>query len=281
MKIAVTGSTGFIGRHVVRDLASRKDVDVIASSRSEAGAKDLPANVRHVGLDISAPSAGDYERLGRPDVLVHLAWSGLPNYRSLHHFESELPAQYRFLRLQVEAGLPSLLVTGTCYEYGMCCGELHESLIPQPANPYAYSKDALRRQLEFLRAKDGLQLTWARLFYMYGEGQAGTSLYPQLMSAIERRDAAFKMSAGEQLRDYLPVSEVARRIVDLAIRQPDAGVVNICSGRPTSVRSLIERLLAAHGSSMVLDLGSFPYPDYEPMAFWGSRVRIDELLGAD
>ena len=44
-------------------------------------------------------SAGDaFERIGRPDVLIHLAWGGLPNYRSLHHFEGELPAQYRFLR---------------------------------------------------------------------------------------------------------------------------------------------------------------------------------------
>lgn len=281
MKVAVTGSTGFIGRHVVRDLAARDGIEVIASSRSASGAIGLPANVRHVGLDISAPSAGDYERLGSPDVLVHLAWSGLPNYRSPHHFESELPAQYRFLRLQVEAGLPSLLVTGTCYEYGMRCGELHESLVAQPANPYAYSKDALRRQLEFLRANGNLQLTWARLFYMYGDGQAGTSLYPQLMFAIGRGDASFKMSAGEQLRDYLPVTDVARQIVDLAIRRPNAGIVNICSGRPTSVRSLVERFLAEHGSSMALDLGRFPYPDYEPMAFWGSRARIDELLGAD
>ena len=108
---------------------------------------------------------------------MHLAWDGLPNYRSLHHFETELPKQYRFLREVVSRGLKSLLVTGTCFEYGMQNGELSESLICMPDNPYGYAKDALRRQLTFLKTEFQFNLTWARLFYMYGEGQGSKSIY--------------------------------------------------------------------------------------------------------
>ncbi len=279
MRVAVTGASGFVGRYVLHALSAMPGLEVVASSRGEQAVEPpWPAGVRHVPLDLASPSADDYERLGRPEVLIHLAWAGLPNYRSVHHFETELPRQYLFLRTLVESGLPSLLVTGTCYEYGMVCGELSESQPARPANAYAYAKDALRQQLEYLRAKSPFQFTWGRVFFMYGEGQRPTSLYTQLMAAIERREPSFKMSGGEHLRDFLPVQEVARTVVELGLRHGDAGIVNICSGRPTSVRNLVEQLLRERGVAMPLELGAYPYPDHEPMAFWGSSRHLHDVL---
>jgi dTDP-6-deoxy-L-talose 4-dehydrogenase (NAD+) len=236
--------------------------------------------MRHIKLDHSRPSSHDYEALGRPEVVIHLAWEGLPNYRSLHHFETELPRQYAFLKGAVEGGVSSLVVAGTCYEYGMINGELSESADSRPANAYGFAKDSLRRQLEFLQARKPFGLTWARLFYMHGEGQAETSLLPQLAAAIARGDRSFPMSGGEQLRDYLPVEKVAAYLVDLALGRSDCGVVNVCSGRPTSIRKLVEQFLGSHGSGIALELGRYAYPDYEPMAFWGSTEKLRELISA-
>ena len=50
---------------------------------------------------------------------------------------------------------------------------------------------------------------------MYGQGQSSTSLFTKLKEAIVRGDKVFNMSGGEQLRDYLPVGEIARQIVRL------------------------------------------------------------------
>ena len=236
----------------------------------------LPGRI--VEMDMAAPGADCFDRLGRPDVLIHLAWDGLPNYKSLHHFETELPRQFRFLKAMVEAGLPSLLVTGTCFEYGMQSGALSEDLPTQPANPYGYAKDALRRQLEFLKSVKPFNLTWARLFYMYGEGQPDTSLYPKLRAAVLRGDKVFNMSGGEQLRDYLPVEVVARQLARLAIAGADTGTINICSGVPISVRSLVEKWLRENNWKIELNFGYYPYPDYEPMAFWGERGKLDRCL---
>lgn len=231
-----------------------------------------------VPLDLREPPENVLDRMGRPDVLIHLAWGGLPNYKSLHHFEEELPAQYRFLRGLVESGLKNLVVAGTCFEYGMQFGRLDENLETRANNPYGFSKDVLRCQLQYLQKVKAFNLTWARLFYLYGEGQAESSLLSQLKSAVNRGDETFNMSGGEQLRDYLPVSEVAKYLVSLAMTTQDNGILNICSGNPISVRRLVEGWIKDHGWSIELNLGYYPYPDYEPMAFWGGRKKLESCL---
>ena len=270
MRVAVTGASGFIGRHVLAELKQHK-VEVVAIMRDSKRLRDdIGAACHIVELDIAEPDENSFEKLGKPDVLIHLAWDGLPNYKSLHHFEIELPRQFRFLKALVEAGLPSVLVTGTCFEYGMQSGPLSPNTSPSPSNPYGYAKDALRKQLEFLKDSNPFNLTWARLFYLYGEGQSGSSLYPKLKEAVLRGDSVFNMSGGEQLRDYLPVEEVARRIVNLSMAGQGKGAVNICSGKPISVRRLVEQWLRENDWKIELNLGYYPYPDYEPMAFWGA-----------
>ncbi|NJC09942.1 NAD-dependent epimerase/dehydratase family protein [Polymorphobacter fuscus] len=270
MKIAVTGASGFVGRHVISALASMPDTVVTASSRRRV---PVPAGVDHVAMDLGDADTA-FERLGSPDVVIHLAWEGLPNYRDRRHFEVELPAQYRFLKALVTAGLPSLVVAGTCYEYGMASGCLKEDFEGQPSNPYGFAKLMLLRQLQFLKVQLPFSLSWARLFYMWGEGQAPSSLYPLLAAAAARGDPTFPMSGGEQLRDYLPVKTVAHQLVALARAGADAGVVNICSGEPVAIRTLVERWIAENGWPITPDLGKYPYPDYEPLAFWGSNKRL-------
>ncbi|MBX9712310.1 MAG: NAD(P)-dependent oxidoreductase, partial [Pseudomonadaceae bacterium] len=96
MKVAVTGANGFIGRHVLAELA-KYPVEVLAISRSIDTERELPANATAVQLDMQDVSPATFAQLGAPDALIHLAWGGLPNYKSLTHFERELPLQYHFL----------------------------------------------------------------------------------------------------------------------------------------------------------------------------------------
>jgi nucleoside-diphosphate-sugar epimerase len=277
VKIAITGATGFIGRHVVAEMEQRSMSPILMVQPSG----EIPAPLsKHVAvlMDLRDPPANAFGLLGRPDTLIHLAWAGLTNYKSLHHFEEELPAQYRFLKGLVEAGLKNLVVAGTCFEYGMQSGPLSEDMETRPSNPYGFAKDMLRCQLEYLQQVRPFNLTWGRLFYLYGAGQAENSLLPQFRKAIEQGDQIFNMSSGEQLRDYLPVTEVTKYLVHLAMANQNHGIVNICSGKPVSVRKLVEGWIKENGWSITLNLGHYPYPDYEPMAFWGNRKKLDRCL---
>jgi len=277
MKVAVTGASGFVGRNVLTALL-RENVEIFAITRDAGKLANLDKSINVIELDIYDCNSNIFGEIGSPDVLIHLAWDGLPNYKSLHHFETELPRQYKFLKSVIDGGLASLFVTGTCFEYGMQSGALSADMETRPNNPYGYAKDALRKQLEYLKAAKPFNLTWARLFYMYGENQPSTSLYPKLLEAVKHGDKVFNMSGGEQLRDYLPVEDVARQIVNLALAQHDVGAINICSGKPISVREQVEKWLVENNWKIELNLGFYPYPDYEPMEFWGDRQHLDLIL---
>lgn len=278
MKVAVTGASGFIGRYVLAELLKRQ-VEVVAATRNANNLDVWRDQVEIVEMDLGGASAKELDRIAHTDVLIHLAWDGLPNYGSRHHFESELPRQYGFLKSLVERGLPALLVAGTCFEYGMQSGALSEASPTLPSNAYGFAKDSLRRQLEFLGRDFPTAMTWARLFYTYGDGQPATSLYSQLRAAVSRGDKVFDMSGGEQLRDYLPVAELARLLVALSMRRKNSGVVNVCAGQPVSVRRLVEGWVMDNALGIQLNLGKYSYPDYEPLAFWGGRNKLDYLLG--
>ena len=278
MKIAVTGASGFIGQHIVAEL-QRQPISVVLVVRNSLSLPVSLANHHIAIIDLQNPPLDSYELMGSPDVLIHLAWGGLPNYNSLHHFEEELPQQFQFLKMVIKSGVKNLVVAGTCFEYGMQSGALAEDTIAQPTNPYGFAKDTLRSQLEYLQQIEPFNLIWARLFYLYGDGQAETSLLSQLKRAVEHGDQSFNMSGGEQLRDYLPVTEVAKHLVSLAIMRQDFRIINVCSGKPISVRKLVEDWIKQNDWSINLNLGYYPYPDYEPMAFWGDRSKLNTKIG--
>jgi dTDP-6-deoxy-L-talose 4-dehydrogenase (NAD+) len=275
-RIAVTGASGFLGRHVLAAL-SKADVQVVAHAlKPRPGLGGI--RPRWTFFDLAVAPDDAFERLGRPNIVIHLAWSGLPNYLSLRHSEVELPAQQRFLKRLTASGLKRLVVTGTCLEYGMQSGCLGEDVTPQPSNPYGAAKDALRRQLELPALQTPFELRWLRLFYLYGSGQAHTSLYPLFRAAVKRGDKTFDMSRGDQVRDFMRVEDAAAAIVAAALADETPQILNVCSGRPTSVRSLVEGWRAEASADIELNLGVFDYPTYEPFAFWGDNARLSALL---
>ncbi len=278
MKVLVTGATGFVGRHLVAELAGAGH-QILAVARSSDRLSDMPwrNSASFLACDIHGP---DFEAAFAfaPDVLVHLAWPGLPNYRQAFHFETNLPADFRFLKRAAEYGTGRILVTGTGAEFGLQSGALAEDAITDPSNAYGIAKDSLRRFLQHLQLSQPFILQWVRLFHMYGPGQNPGSLLAQLDMAINKGARSFDMSGGEQLRDYLPVQEVARRISLLVSRPEIQGVINCCSGTPISVRQLVEKRIAELGAKLELNLGAYPYPDYEPMSYWGSVGKLAVLL---
>lgn len=281
MQILVTGATGFIGNYVIARLLQLGH-QVIASSANAAKAAAMPwyPQVRYLSFDFNTfDNHIDYfAYFGKPARLIHLAWEGLPNYKAAFHTELNLPRHKTLLQNMISHGLTDLTVTGTCFEYGMQEGMLQEDMEVFPANPYAIAKNELRLYLQQLSAEKGIGFKWARLFYMYGKGQNPNSLLSQLERAIANGDEQFNMSGGEQVRDFLPVEKVAEYIVSIALQDRVTGVINCCSGHPITVNQLVEQYLTERKKTIQLNRGYYPYPDYEPMRFWGDNTKLKTIL---
>jgi len=281
MKILVTGATGFIGYHIIHYLLNNGyEVIATGTSREKAMQRDWFSRVKFVehftGKDDTQTDL--YIKFDRPVKLIHLAWPGLPDYKSPAHIEEYLPAQYAFLENMICNGLKDVTITGTCFEYGMKNGLLTENMEPEPANPYAVAKDSLRRQLMMLQATHSFSLKWIRLFYMYGKGQHVKSLIIQLDAALAKGENTFNMSGGQQVRDYLPVEKVAENIARIAMQNKITGIINCSSNKPVTVESMVREYLKQVGGKIELNLGYYPYPDYEPMEFWGDNTKMLKAL---
>jgi len=282
MKILVTGATGFIGSHLIFELLKNKSNKIVATSRSidKAMKFDWYPEVEYIQYDFANNINEDlFSFFGKPDQLIHLAWDGLSNVKDLKHIEVTLFDHYKFIKDMIIGGLKEVIVSGSCFEYGMVEGCLSEDLNAKPSNSYGIAKDTLRKFIVELKKSFNFTYKWIRVFYVYGEGQSKTSLMYLLDRAIKDKDVEFNMSGGEQLRDFLYIDDVVKYIGLISDQNTYVNqAINCCSGSPISVKDLVDEYLKEKKYSMKLNLGYYPYPDYEPMSFWGDRTYLDSLL---
>lgn len=282
MKFLVTGATGFIGNHLIPILLKRGH-QVIATGRDQSKAVSLLwySQVKFIVCDLTElqKEVPVFEFFERPDVLIHLAWDGLPHFKDLKHIDQNLPVHYNFLKSYINSGGKHILVAGTCLEYGMIGGCIQEDMFVNPSTSYGIAKNSLRQFLEILNnTQSAFVFQWVRLFYMYGKGQHPRSIIPQLEEAILRGDTRFNMSGGEQLRDYLPVEKVAEYLVKIAEQDLVVGLINCCSGQPIAIKDFVKEYAKSLGSNIELNLGYYPYTDYEPLVFWGDNQKLKSII---
>ncbi|MBA2745458.1 MAG: NAD-dependent epimerase/dehydratase family protein [Flavisolibacter sp.] len=281
MKVLVTGSTGFIGHYVVTALLEAgHEVLATSSNPNNAARKPWFPGVKYIPLDLADldTSQNYYAYFHQPDAMIHLAWEGLPRYKDDFHTEINLPRHILLLSNLTKNGLKNLTVAGTCLEYGMQEGCLKENIDTDPVIAYPLAKNELRKALERQQKSLDFNLKWVRLFYMFGEGQNPNSLLSQLDKAVVQGETVFNMSGGEQVRDYLPVEKVADCLVKIAEQESLSGIINCCSNKPVKVKDFVSAYLKQKKSNIQLNLGYYPYNDYEPMEFWGDDTRLKTIL---
>lgn len=274
-RILVTGGSGFIGREVLGPLAAAGH-EVHAVSRSGQPTRD---GVRWHTADLITSS--EVVREVRPEVLVHLAWyaehgafwTSTENVRWVE-------ASLALLRTFVESGGRRAVMAGTCAEYDwrQADGLLHEDSTPlQPNTLYGTAKRGLHEVAEALALQAGLELAWGRVFFLYGPAEPPGRLFASVARALLAGEPA-PTTAGDQVRDFLHVSDVGAAFSSLAISEV-TGAINVASGDGVALRDLVGEIGLAAGRPELLEIGALPRREGEPPRLVADVRRLRDEVG--
>jgi nucleoside-diphosphate-sugar epimerase len=238
--VLVTGASGFIGRYAAEALKKR-GWDVLATNRSHADLND-PAEARVLVAK------------AKPQSIVHAA--GLTRAPGpLAFWDGNVSMTLNL----AEAALslprpPRLIVIGSAAEYGEPPNggaAVHEDTPCRPLTPYGCSKLAQTLAALSLRHR-GLDVVVGRLFNSSGPGGPG-HIVPGTFARQLAQGATTLMTGGlDSQRDFTDVRDIARALALLAEPRALGGLYNICSGRATTIRSVVETLISLTRRSVVV-----------------------------
>lgn len=271
LKILLTGASGFVGRQIARSLVEaghRLLLVLRPGGFARTGLAAADADVIETS-DLFAESADWWrERLAGVDAVIHAAWYVEPGkYLDSPENMRCVEGSLRLAEAAVRAGVKHFIGIGTCFEYRLPNDRITADAEVGPVTLYAAAKLSLFHMLEKRLAGSATTLTWARLFYLFGEGEHPARLFPMLHRKLAAGEKV-ELSSGDKLRDFLDVAEAGAMIATLAdTRQP--GVVNICSGKAVTIREIAGAIADLHGRRDLLTFGTAAVHPRDPMAVVG------------
>ncbi|MFB3923207.1 MAG: NAD-dependent epimerase/dehydratase family protein [Terriglobia bacterium] len=267
MRVLVTGAAGFIGSHVTRHVVQEghEVTAVILPGESTGRLTDLIARLSVVPLDLRDSGAvREFLDKLRPELALHLAWYAVPSkYWTAPENLDCVTMTINLARALSEVSCRRLVAAGTCAEYDWDYGFLSEDTTPlRPRTLYGVCKNATRAILESFCPPAGLSFAWTRFFHLYGPGEPQERLVPSVIRALLRGETA-RCSSGRQIRDFMHVRDVASAVWAVAVSQL-SGAVNVGSGVPSSLRSIVEIIAGILGGKRAVEWGAIAEDPQEP-----------------
>lgn len=273
MKILVTGANGFIGTHVVNEALSLGH-EVIAADFSF---NNLSPSAKKCELNLFSAEPDIFQKIGAPDVCIHLAWRQGFVHNSKAHME-DLSKHVTFLQNMIDGGLKYLSVMGTMHEIGYWEGKIDEKTPCNPLSQYGIAKNALRESL-LLYAKDtACALHWLRAYYITGDEHRSSNIFSKITQAAENGQNKFPFTSGKNKYDFIDVDELAKMIVVASIQRETNGIINVCSGKPISLAEKVENFIREKNYTIKLDYGAFPNRDYDSPIVYGDDSKIRMIM---
>lgn len=273
--VLVTGAGGYIGRHVVTELLER-GLQVKALDLRMDG---VDRRAERISIDLFSGDPDIYEAMGRPDVVLHMAWRDGFKHNSPAHLD-DLAKHYHLIDNLYAGGLKRLAVMGTMHEVGYWEGAIDESSRCAPASLYGIAKNALREATRLSAAVHDALFQWIRAYYIVGDDKFGNSIFSKLLAAAEEGRDTFPFTTGKNKYDFISVDELATQIAAIVDQDAVTGVINACTGRPMTLAERVEGYIAENGLDIALDYGAFPDRPYDSPGVWGDATKIRAILAA-
>jgi nucleoside-diphosphate-sugar epimerase len=283
VRIVVIGAGGFVGRHLTRTLLDQRH-HVHAIVRRSSSAMTHPVTVMS---EIGQGALADVLREVRADAIVNLAAAGVaPGDRDVAQLVAtnvDLPAIV--VVAASTAGVRAVVHVGSSAEYAArrdaTC--LREDASLETRRLYGASKAAGTLLARAAGEHLEVPVAIARLFNVFGPGEASHRLFPTLVRNLEARTRV-PLSEGSQMRDFMHVQEACEAIGLLIGRLAEspsiAGCYNVSSGRPVSVADFARTVARAmEADPGLLDFGAIPMRPDDLAAVVGAPDSIRRAIG--
>ena len=252
--VLVTGGAGYIGSHLACRLAATGRnvtvLDNLQSGRVENITRCLDTGrFKLIKGDICDKRAVE-DAMNGVDAVLHLAAlidvdKSVINPLETHHVN--VNGSLTVLDEAVKQGVEKFLLASSASVYGEENSlPLRENYAVKPISPYAASKAAAENYCEAFHRSYGLPTVILRYFNVYGPKSECNS-YSGVITKFVNNALSHKpivvFGDGEQTRDFIYIKDVVNATV-LALESDSAigEVLNVCTGRPTSVNTLVQNL---------------------------------------
>jgi UDP-glucose 4-epimerase len=253
MKALVTGGAGFIGSHIA-DLLIADGHDVAIVDNLATGKREnVPSASRFYEVDIRDSAFQEVMRLERPEVVFHEAAQMSVKVSTddpVYDAQVNVLGLLNVLEACVATGTRKVLFASSGATYGNPETLPFDEQSPQrPEAPYGITKMIAEHYLSYYARDHGLRYAALRYGNVYGprqdaHGEAGViAIFTRQLLAGETPTIHWD---GEQVRDYVYVSDVARANV-LAATAGDDGCYCIGTGTGSTVNRVFASLCEAVG----------------------------------
>ncbi len=292
MRVFITGATGFAGSHLVDQLLAEGH-DLFALVHEATSHQELPAHERmhQVTGDLLDPDAlVAAVASAAPDVIIHLAGQAYPARSWIDPaltFAVNTGGTANLLRAAVEYGRPRVVVVTSAEIYGpLSAGDLPltENTRPYPRHPYGVSKLAAGELVRVYWERYDLPVVEARPFNHIGPRQAKGFVVPDFASQLAairlgRQQPIIHVGNLDPERDFTDVRDVAAAYRRLATDgRPGEGYL-ICSGRPVSVRAMLDTLIELNGVAVEVITDESRLNPNDTPCLYGSFAKIEADTG--
>jgi len=272
--IAITGANGFVGRHVLNHLL-RENHNIKILVRKSKIRNQYQPNIKVIELnDLFHEKAETLKQILKGvEILIHLAWYTEPNQYLTSPLNIDcLTGTLNLAKAFVEAGGRRFIGIGTCFEYDtdQCLLSINTPL--KPKSIYAASKASAFQLLTQIFSVSGVEFSWCRLFYLYGDGEDTRRLVAYIKQKLSIGETV-ELTSGNQIRDFLDVQDAAKMIVEESLGSLQ-GPINICSGIPITIRQIAENIADHFGRRDLLKFGARPDNLFDPPCVVGVKGRL-------
>lgn len=250
MRVLVTGGAGFIGSHVVDRLVAHGHSVTVLDNLSTGRRENIADGVNMILSDVTDPYlARTLARRKFDAVIHHAAQVSVPRSLADPRFDAQvnLVGTMNLLEYAIQSRVSRFILASSAAVYGNPRSvPIAEDAPTRPLSPYAMSKLAAEQYLRETARHTDLQVVILRYANVYGPRQSihgEPGVVCAMINQIVTRMPVIIHGDGQQKRDFVYVSDVAKANLLALRKDTPCGMYNVGTGVPTTILEL-KRLLA-------------------------------------